>query len=231
MSTFSIIAEGFQGPFGLLLELIEGKKLEITSVNLAAIAEQYTLHMSAMQKIVPEEIADFLIVAAKLLYLKSKALLPDLAVEDEDDAESLADQLKQYRKFLEAAAILEARFLQHQEGYAGPCLVKTERSFAPPAGLTAHDLVLALRDVMRRAQSSVSLPERMMQRVVSVEEKIELLKERLRAGTAAYFHDVIAHSSKADVVVSFLALLELVRQQVIRLEQQDAFSPIAIART
>lgn len=102
-----IKTEKFQGPLNLLLKLIEKEKLDITEVNLAKIANQYIEYIKKLTKIDPDDLADFLVVAAKLLLLKSKALLPYLCFEDEDETDELEKQLKMYKEFLQATEQIE----------------------------------------------------------------------------------------------------------------------------
>src|SRR3989344_5157057 len=99
--------EQFEGPLDLLLQLIEQQELDITTVSLAKVTDQYLQYLEELERIVPEEVADFLLVASKLIYLKSKYLLPDLAVADEQDSGDLERQLKMYRQFYEASKVME----------------------------------------------------------------------------------------------------------------------------
>ena len=98
-----VVLEQFEGPLDLLLKLIEKDKLVITEISLAHITNQYLNYIEESKELIPEEVADFLLIASKLIYLKSKHLLPDFNLEDEDDASSLEEQLKIYRQYYDAA--------------------------------------------------------------------------------------------------------------------------------
>ena len=101
---YTVRVEKFEGPLDLLLQLIEGEKLEITEISLVQVTEPFVQHVRERQgAIPPEELADFLVVAAKLIYLKSRALLPELTDQALDEGPDLADQLRMYRAFVEAS--------------------------------------------------------------------------------------------------------------------------------
>ena len=98
--------ENFEGPLDLLLQLIEREELDITTVSLLDVADQYINYLSKIEDKKPEMLADFLLIAAKLLYIKSRALLPELETDSDEDSMDLARQLKMYKKFVEASKIL-----------------------------------------------------------------------------------------------------------------------------
>jgi len=106
VAAYKVQIEQFQGPLDLLLRLIEKEKLDITEVALSKVTEQYLKHLELIEESLPEDLADFLVIATKLLYIKSKALLPYLYPEDDDETD-LAEQLKMYKLFLEAAKKLD----------------------------------------------------------------------------------------------------------------------------
>lgn len=227
---YNVNLQAFQGPLAVLLELIEKSKLDISNVSLGTITESFLGHIEQVEDVAPHDVADFLLVAGRLLYLKSKLLLPELTLDEEDEID-LAKQLKIYQRFAEAAAVLADRAASHRVAYNGPRQKIEVPAFSPPPALTAEDLAASLRGLADRTKPYVDLPQKMMERTVSVEEKIEHLKERIQREANTYFHDIAQRGSRSDVVASFLALLELLKQDILRVEQKGHFSDIAITRS
>ncbi len=229
MSSYCVQLEQFEGPLALLLELIEQDKLSVSDVSLGQITESFLGHLEHVEEVAPHDVADFLVVAGRLLYLKSKLLLPELALE-EDDEMGLASQLRIYQRFAEASKRLGEMVLSNHAAYAAPRMTIDVPTFSPPEHLTGLDLASALRGLVEKVRPYVDLPERLLERTVTVEEKIEDLKRRIEQETTILFHDLAQRGSKSDVVTSFLALLELLKQNILRVEQRGHFADIAISR-
>lgn len=227
---YQVTTEGFEGPLALLLSLIETKELDISRVNLGSITEDYVKHLDEVERIAPTELADFLVIASKLLYMKSKLLLPELVIDEDEDGLSLADQLRMYRKFAEASEVLAKMLQEGNEAYFSTRQVIEVAEFAPPEGLTSEDLARSMNHVINRLKPYVDLPKRMMERRVSIEEKIVHLKKMIRAGASTYFHDIASRGSRSDTVASFLALLELLRMNLVNVKQKKLFEDIAIEK-
>src|SRR3989339_84496 len=137
--------EKFEGPLSLLLKMIEQEELDITEINLAGIADQYIEYIKNNNNISPDNMADFLVIAAKLLFIKSKALLPYIYAEEEEDLEDLEKQLKMYKEFLEAAKKIEKmlgkkKFMFAREFNRKVALANTH-SFSPPKKLQISDIL------------------------------------------------------------------------------------------
>jgi len=225
---YAVQGEVFQGPLSVLLELIEKQELVISDVSLGSITEDFLRHIEQVEHIAPHEVADFLLVAGRLLYLKSKLLLPGLTMEEDEEVD-LAGQLKLYQRFAEAAAVIADRAASQRVAYNGPRAKIEVPEFSPPT-LTGEALAEAVFNLTERVRPYVDLPEKMLQRTVTVEEKIEQLKARIQKEATTYFHDLTQRGSRADVVTSFLALLELLKQDILRVEQKGHFDDIAITR-
>jgi segregation and condensation protein A len=230
---FAVAQEAFTGPLGLLLELIERKELEITKVSLAKVAEEYLTHLEA-HEVPGDELADFLLVASRLIYMKSRELMPYLRIDDEDEGvDRLQDQLRLYQEYAAAARELEARYLKARM-YVRP-YVKTKSvqqpSFAPATNITVEGLKELYQTILKRLQPFFALQEASMERTKSVEERLEELTEALRSKATMSFTEVVSGAkSKMEVVVSFLALLELLRRRAVKVEQSAAFSDIQLKR-
>ncbi len=229
---FAVAQESFSGPLGLLLELIEGKSLPITQVSLAKVTEDYLRYLET-EKVPVEELADFLLVAARLIYLKSRELMPYLQSKDEDEGvDELEEQLRLYKEFVEAAKLLEARF-GHEMMHPRPFvkIKRDEPAFNPPTSLGIKVIEETYRNVLKRLEPFFALHETSMERVKSLEERIDELTSALQTRATISFKEVMMSArSKMEVVVSFLALLELLRRNAVKVRQDKAFSDIELVR-
>lgn len=229
--SYNIKLEQFEGPLDLLLQLTEQEKLDITRVSLAQIADQYLQYISNAKNITLAHLADFLSVASKLILIKSKALLPllEFTEEEEEEIKDLEYQLAEYKKFKEAAQKLALIFDSSnvcisREGFLGLGTV-----FYPPEKLVAEDLAKAFNKVLGEIPILEKLEEETVKEVLTLEDKIVHLQETLRLRVETSFSQLIADAKdKVEVVVSFLAMLELVKQRIIHVEQGELFSEISL---
>lgn len=231
--------EKFSGPLGLLLSLIEAEEMDITEIALAKIADEYVGYLRTAPDINPEEMADFLVVAAKLLFIKSKALLPYLySAEDDEEIDDLERQLKMYKEFVAASLKIKEAISQKNFLFIPP-LLKSRRQqfnlpvFSPPAKLTAEILKAALEKIIAalEKQRVEKIPEERLEPKVSIDEKIMIIKKLLFDKIKINFSKFLAGAStKTEVIVSFLAVLELAKQKELVFEQGELFSEIHILR-
>ncbi len=220
MSLFAIKQERFEGPLALLLDVLKKKQLEITEVNLARIADDFLRYVEG-QKILPEEMADFLVTASRLIHLKSIELLPDLSVEEEEG--SLEEQLRLYAMFRETAEKIVALFGKRVL-WSRQIVRKKETAvrFAPTDAVTTGNLHRLFLSIIKRLEPFFALQETTMEKVVSIEVRMKELERAILARKSFAFKDLVRGAkSRAEVVVSFLALLELVRRQVVIAEQHS----------
>ncbi|MBI2054536.1 MAG: segregation/condensation protein A [Candidatus Sungbacteria bacterium] len=223
--------EKFEGPLDLLLELITKEKLPINEISLSSVTEEYLAEVKKMETIDQEALAEFLVIAAQLMLLKSRSLLPHLALSEEEE-ESISDlerRLQEYAKIKELAK--ELKFIESRgnhifsrEPYLGLPVV-----FYPPPGLRAGVLAFIFQTLLAAIPAVKSLAEEKIKRVISLEEKIREIQSLLTAKVERVFSDIIKGSKeKIEVVVSFLAILELAKQKLISLHQDEAFNDIMI---
>ena len=226
--------EKFDGPLDLLLQLIESEKMEITNVSLLQVTEPFVKHVRENQgKIPPEELADFLVIAAKLIYLKSRALLPSLTDPLLEEGPDLETQLKMYKAFVEAAHRLGAMVLADRASYGRvkKPLSEFTGEFVAPKGVTSELLKMLYEAAIHRLEPVLTLPQAAMERVISLEEKIEQLTHRVRQSLRTSFHAFLAEASdRKEMVVAFLALLELVKQRIVKVDQKKLFEEIHLER-
>lgn len=220
--TFAVEQEAFSGPLGLLLELLDQRKLEIKDVHLVKIADDYIAYMGH-QEIPPEEIADFLLVASRLIYLKSKELMPYLRIDDEEEGvATLEDQLRLYKMFTEAADQLQNTFSAVPKMSSRPYVKIPGQKVEgfQSSGVTIDQLLDAFGALLKKLEPFFVLQQASMERVKSVEERIEEMKGAILTRSKVQFKEVIVGAtSRAEVVVSFLALLELVRRNIVQATQ------------
>ncbi len=228
----------FDGPIALLLHLIEREELNITEVSLVAITDQYLRAIEAMQEIEPEALADFLVVAARLLYIKSRDLLPHPEGEEEEEerqSEALIQQLLDYRRFRAAAGELRLR---------ASLGLRTSARLTPPqidrrpdlSALTIEKLTDAAQRALSNFPSDPDLPS-VRAYPITVAEKIGSIRERIRgragengkAGGSLTFSALLSRSrSRQEIIVTFLAVLELIKQREIAAEQEETFGEILL---
>lgn len=223
--------EKFEGPLGLLLQLIEQEKLEITDIALSQVTESYLSYLKGASEIPEEELADFLVIAAKLLLLKSKSLLPNLSLEAEEGL-NLADQLKMYKEFVEAAKKVEALIKKKKFAYFREVILRPEDvGFFPPRGLKVEKIKKTFEEILERIRPWVEMPRQTLEKTISIKEKIFYIQNLLKKGGRLGFAQLLRQArTKAEIIVSFLALLELVKQQTIIVAQDEVFEEIVVER-
>ncbi len=225
--------EKFEGPLGLLLQLIEKEELDITQISLAKIADQYIEYVNDADNIDPDDLADFLVVAARLLLIKSKALLPYLYPEEEEEIEELEKQLKMYKEFLEASKKIEAllgkkKFMFARE-FNRKAVLANINLFSPPKNLAGADLKMVFADLLGRLKPAEKLEEEKLERKISIEEKISSIQDLLIKKIRFSFNKMLTEArSKTEAIVSFLAMLELIKQRNIFVVQEELFGEIEI---
>lgn len=225
--------EQFEGPLDLLLQLIEENKLEITKVSLASVTEQYIqiLNRSAKEKIATSELADFLVVAARLLLIKSRALLPFLEWDkEEDEGEDLTKQLKIYKEYLEAMKLIQLMISKKHFSFSRQKLLTFEEiGFAPPGKLTKSKLKEVFNGIINNLDPFLDLPTEIIRKTIDIQEKISQIRQRVFNQASTKFSEILKEAKdKTEVIVSFLAILELMKQKTVIVRQDKIFEEITI---
>lgn len=232
VSSYTIATPVYEGPLDLLLQLIERAELDITKLSLALITDQYLEYIHKLTNLEADEVSAFLVVATKLLQIKSEALLPrppQREPGEEDPGEALARQLILYKRYREIAFILNQR---ESEG------LRTYLRVAPPpklegsfdlSGITIEDIAAAAQDIF----STLNLPDALSTVVtpsrVTIREKITLITDALRHQKSISFRSLVNHDpSRLEIVVTFLALLELIKRHLVRVSQDGLFGDISL---
>ena len=232
VSNYSITTPVYEGPLDLLLQLIERAELDITKLSLAIITDQYLEYIRQLTDLKADEVSAFLVIAARLLQIKSEALLPrppQREPGEEDPGEALAKQLIAYKRYREIAGILDQR---EADG------LKTYLRVAPPpklessydlTGITIDDITAAAQEIftdlnLADALSTVVPPSR-----VTIREKITFITNALRHQKYVSFRSLVKHeNSRLEIVVTFLAMLELIKRHQVLVSQEGLFGDISL---
>ena len=226
---FAIKLQQFEGPLDLLLDLIEQEKLDISQLSLATVTDRYLAHLEEVKDVPPEELADFLVVATKLLFIKSRLLLPFLNMGTDEPAVDLEAQLRIYKEYLDASKVIEAMIGKRRFLYVHEKLPHVEIGFAPPKALTTTQMAEMFRAVIVRLEPIVKVPQATIEKTVSIHEKIRQIQKMFEGVTRTSFSKVLMNAhSKTEIIVSFLALLELVKQRNVSVSQNDRWGDIVI---
>jgi segregation and condensation protein A len=220
----------YSGPLDLLLELIEKAQLDITKVALAQVTNQYLSTIQDLEARHPEEISAFLVIAARLLQIKSEALLPRPVVREMgevDPGDALVQQLILYKRFKRIGEWMVAR---EKEGYhtdvrrAAPAVLEGKLDMS---GITISDLVFAAQSVFHRSARQPTLDEVVTIPILTIRQKIQHIMENVRNRDQVTFFDLIGSSaSRVEVIVAFLAVLELVKRHILVAHQETKFANI-----
>jgi len=231
-SGFSIKTDSYEGPFEILLDLIEARKLLVNDVTLANITEDYIQHVRAQETFPVEETANFIQIAATLLLIKSKSLIPDLILTEEEnaDVDDLKRRLAAYEKVREASRELARLYGKTTLLPAGERA--QEPFFAPSRDLSPDALAEALARVLAAREAIEELPEARVKPLISIEEVMDRLAKRVQSAMTLSFKDFAGDKKeKVNVIVSFLALLELVKLGAVAAEQYEQHGDIRISHT
>jgi segregation and condensation protein A len=233
-SMYQVALPVFEGPLDLLLHLIEREELDITQVSLAQITNQYLEHLAQLSERDPDNLADFLVVAAKLLLIKSRVLLPrpptSAYPEEEDVGEDLVRQLIEYKRFKEAAIWLRTL---DEEG----CHSFVRLAGMPPleksvdlGEVSLDDLLVAVREVLAIKPPAPSVDNAVAPISITIADQIALLERETAHGRPVSFRRLLEQStSRLEVIVTLLALLEMVKQLRVTIAQDRLFGDIQIA--
>jgi segregation and condensation protein A len=234
MSTaeYKIKLETFEGPLALLMHLIDKNQIDIYDIPIAVVTEQYLAYIRAMEQFNIDVASEFLVMAATLLQIKSRMLLPkppaaEQLAEEIDPRQELVQRLLEYRRFKQAAAELEEmlrkreQFIARPPGYFATKIVL-------PEGLKIDDLIEAFAAVWESADDEFAFIAR---EEISVQDKMQdiLLLLRKQGGRLEFAQTLIRSGSRTEMVTAFLALLELIRLKRIHIEQERSFGPIYLS--
>jgi segregation and condensation protein A len=228
-NAFQIKTEVFEGPLDLLLNLIEKKKLFINDIALAKVADDYITFIKNQEQFPISESADFLVIASTLLLIKSKSLLPNLSLSEEEqqDVSDLEKRLKIYQKIKELSVHIKNLFGKDIIFAAEPR--KAIPVFSPDQTMTKENLLTAIISVIKALPKLVeNIPKATVRKVISLEEMIGNLTQRVQTSIKLSFREFakVGKEERVNVIISFLAMLELVKQGIVSVRQNNQFEDI-----
>jgi segregation and condensation protein A len=227
-SRLAVSTTVFEGPLELLLALVERDEIDIFKVSLAKVTDAYLAELAAREVPDPHEMAEFLWMAARLLLLKSMRLLPGESPTDEETEllgweDEVRQRLEEYRAYKEIAGELLER--AQQESFAFPPPARPVEAGGQEAPLDVDFLVAAFNSVLAR------IPPRPLivhGRTWTLQEKLDLLGSRLRQGPLELTQLILESEDRLEAVITFVALLELIRRSIVRVRQKERFGPIHV---
>ncbi len=239
--SYTIKTQAYHGPFGLLLSLVEKRKLFINDLSLSQVTEDYLTHINSMGKMSPAETSSFILVAATLILIKSRSLLPNLALtnEEEGDISALEERLRLYEIFSKLGLNLKETFGERI------IFAPLERKnytvvFLPNHQITRESMMTFARGALVRIPKKTIMQEVEVKKVISIEEMIGKLSDRIHSSIQKMsFKDFtgrgesgkpITKEEKVFVIVGFLAMLELVRQGILHAVQEEGMTEIMIEK-
>jgi segregation and condensation protein A len=230
-SGYKVELKEFQGPLELLLDLIEKRKLSINEVALAQVADDFVAYVNRLGQFPLAESAHFILTASTLLLIKSRSLLPDLAltVEEEESVHDLEKRILLYKKIRDLSIHVKEKFganiIFSKNNYT-----QIQPVFSPDAGMTIPAILSSIRDVLKNIPKKENIPRAVIKKVISLEEMIEDLTKRVTKSLSTSFREFtkVGSKEKVHVIVGFLAMLELVKQGIIMVSQEKGFDDISI---
>lgn len=238
---YNVKIEAFEGPLDLLLHLINRLEIDIYDIPVAKITEQYLVYIHAMKELQLDVASEYLVMAATLLAIKSKMLLPkheeelddDFEFEQDDDPRNeLVERLIEYKKFKEAA--IDLKSLEEERGlmYTKPPSDLTEyakeiKNENTDLDISLYDMLGAFQKLLRRKKLQRPMSTKIARQEISIEKRMDEIVSFLKeSGTRKSFNDLFPDSGREHIVVTFLAILELIKRKEIDIEQERNFAEI-----
>ncbi|MEK7567959.1 MAG: segregation/condensation protein A [Patescibacteria group bacterium] len=230
---FLIKLDQFEGPLDLLLNLIEDRKLHINDISLSKVTDDFLSHVKGIEEYKPAKMAHFILIASTLLLIKSKSLLPTLSLttDEQDDIKDLEYRLKMLQRIRDLSLNVKKNFgkniiFQKSENrYFQPV-------FSPEPEINKKSLLESIKNVINSIQIKELIPQAIVKKVISIEEMISRLVDRVQTSLKTSFRDFTKNQSGDDerinIIVGFLAMLELVKQGAVTVAQQEHFADIEI---
>lgn len=231
---YEVKLDKFSGPLEKLLELIEAKKLEVTTVNLATVTGDFLDYLKTLDESSrhPSVLADFIIIASRLLLIKSKAILPSLELtqEEEGDIRDLETRLKIYREFKNASVSLDKMWKGRAVAYGRELFTNLPSVFYPSKNITLEVLEEKILEIIRELKGLAPEQGSIRRIVVTIEQKVKELLERFKGQTEQSFHSLSKGKPKLEIITLFLAILHLLRDRIITTKQSEHFSDIIVVK-
>lgn len=232
---YELAISQFQGPLDKLLELIEEKKLEIAEISLARVTDDFLAYLEKLSEVPAALLADFLVVASRLVLIKSKSLLPELPLtqEEEADIKDLERRLALYKGLKVGERHIHHLWGKGFHAYSRPYFMHVSGIppvFYPASNASKESMLEAIMFVYGNLQKFVLETETIETTIISLEEKIAEISRRMKEVEETTLHALSSAKSRSETIAIFLAVLHLAREQLIVLEQMEQFSDIIIKK-
>lgn len=244
-SDITIKIDAFEGPLDLLLQLIKHLEIDIYDIPIADVTAQYLNYIRAMKVLQLDVAGDYLVMAATLMAIKSKLLLPkqeiDVSLDDEDSyqtsedpRDALVEQLLEYRKFKAAAAILKVKEEERSQYFSKePANLELLQEKVPlePLQISTFDLVAAFQEMFNKKVKKIPLQTKIKAEETSINEKIEFIMGKLRSvkkNQGILFTNLFDTPTKNEMITTFMALLELIKEKNVFIQQKVTYGDIIV---
>ncbi|MBU4369846.1 segregation/condensation protein A [Patescibacteria group bacterium] len=228
---YTLKLEKFQGPFNLLLQLIEKEKLDITEVSLSQVTDEFLNYLKKVEQVQPYELADFLEIAAKLILIKSRLLIPEL-VDEEEDGQDLINQLKIYQQYARVTKSVGKIANYPKYSFAREKIpLQIVPEFSLEIKIIPQILEKHFKELLGILLAQAKLAQKTFKyKVISLKQKINELIEILKKQSQINFVSLIKKRKKPEKIVMFLAVLELIKRRQALVSQTGLFKEIVITR-
>jgi len=231
---YEVKLDKFAGPLEKLLELIEAKELEITLVSLAQVTGDFLEYLKSLDESSkhPSVLADFVVVASRLLLIKSKAILPtlELTEEEETDIKDLESRLRIYKEFKSAGVLISQLWDRRSSLHGRELFMNLPVVFYPSQNLTVENLERQILELIQELKALIPEKQTVRKIIVTLEMKVKELLERLKEKTEHSFQDLSKEKSKIEIILLFLAILHLIRDRIAKANQGEQFSDILVSK-
>ncbi|MFN3301837.1 MAG: segregation and condensation protein A [Patescibacteria group bacterium] len=229
--TYIVTLDQFAGPLDLLVQMIEEEKLDISRISLAKIADQFVNYLNQVKDVKLSELADFIYFAAKLLYLKSIILLPTRSQVEEEEILKFEEQIKIYKEFREATHLIKNLLQQKRYSFSREKFYLTGEYFIPPKNVDLNKIFIVFQRIIKNLEKNLLIAQKIKKRIISLADKIREINELLLEKKKINFSEIAKKAkSKLELIIHFLAVLELVKRKVIEVKQKEIFGEIEIIR-
>lgn len=229
---YNVSIQQFTGPLDLLLQLVEKKNLEITKISLAQVTQDYMNYIGDQTLVHPDELADFLVIASTLLLIKSKSLLPTLELKSEEQEEilDLENRLQLYKIYKEQGTKMYELWNKYSFLFTRPPWKDTEVKFSPPKNLSLSSLSQSFKEVLKSFEEEIPLKEKKINKIVTLKQRIKELVHKLTQGKKYKLEELVPDKNKrVELILTFLAVLYLVKENIIKIKQEKNFGSIWIS--
>lgn len=227
--TFTIKHQTFEGPLDLLLQLIESRKLIINDISLASVADDFINYIQNNPNLELNKSLDFIETLSTLILIKSKSLLPNLELTDneERDIDNLENRLALYKIFQQASKSLQNQIKENKEMFF-PNHRKSDDEiiFSPHQSMTIQSMGQSLLSALNKIVKKEVLPQAIVRKTIKLEDAINDLRKRIESNLKLSFSSIIKSKEKVEVIVHFLAILELAKSGFVNINQNSEFSDI-----